>query len=452
MPVYIGDKHLRKSAMRKTYSDTDVKGFALRTTPLGVFSFYYQHLNARTGKRDWHLIGSYPEWSVAKARNEARRLAGLVADEKDIKQVRRQKTEQARVGGITFRQLHDEYIDDCRELVMKKWGRVPRLESWLDIRSLLKRPLKWWGKLPLTDITDNEVMALYRSFVRDGHVPQANRIRGQLHTLFRWAAQPPRKYIAINPCSNLPKKDDEPSAHDDGRVLTADEIRTFWYGLDDPDCPGDRLSKLALKLSLVTTLRTGEIVAIERNGVGPSTVTIPLRVVKSRRSKKARDVVQPLNSLARELLGEVFTIGDTERRYAFPGTGRRQGGSMRQQTLAHLLNRKSRDEAGKMGINEYLGLDHWTPHALRRTAATILEQLGFDDGLIGKVLTHKALGRDASPVTRQHYLVAKPIIARPVDKRIEALDALDDALREILALRSAKVLPKPKPRLLTEAA
>jgi len=100
-------------------------------------------------------------------------------------------------------------------------------------------------------------------------------------------------------------------------VLDADEIRAFWFGIDDPECPGDRLSKLALKLSLVTLLRTGEIVEIESTGVGPSSVTIPLRVLKGRRSKKSRDVVQPLNSLAKEILGEVFA-GDEKRRYAFP--------------------------------------------------------------------------------------------------------------------------------------
>ena len=93
-----------------------------------------------------------------------------------------------------------------------------------------------------------------------------------------------------------------------------------------------------------------------------------------------------------------------------------------------------------------------TPHDLRRTAACILEQLGYDDGLIGKVMSHKAANKDASPVTRDHYLVPVPVIARPVDPRIKALDDLDDALREILDLprSSTKKLPA-SPRLLTAA-
>jgi hypothetical protein len=67
-------------------------------------------------------------------------------------------------------------------------------------------------------------------------------------------------------------------------------------------------------------------------------------------------------------------------------------------------------------------------------------------------MTHKATGSVTSPVTCAHYLVPVPIIARPVDPRVKALDDLDDALREILGLPrgGAKELPAP-PRLLTAA-
>jgi hypothetical protein len=109
-------------------------------------------------------------------------------------------------------------------------------------------------------------------------------VRGQLHTLFVWAMHDDRKYIAVKPCTKQLEDDKAVEVGDveDGRVLTADELRTFWFGVDDPKCPGDRLSKLSLKLSLVTPLRTGECVAVERTGGFPSTVTIPLKVAKGR--------------------------------------------------------------------------------------------------------------------------------------------------------------------------
>jgi integrase len=226
----------------------------------------------------------------------------------------------------------------------------------------------------------------------------------------------------------------------------------FWFGLDDPNCPGDRLSKLALKLSLVTLLRTGECVCIERSGVTADSVTIPLKNVKSRRAKKARPVVQPLNSLARETLGETFSIGDPDRKYVFPGSRERSDEHMAQQSLGRMMARKSTDRTGQTGLCEFLGLVDVTPHDLRRTGATILSQLGFDDALIGKVMTHKTADRDAAPVTRERYLVPVQIIARPVDPRVKALDDLDLALREILGLPRGGTSALPAPaRLLTAA-
>jgi integrase len=464
MPVFISDKHLKASDTRQTYSDNKQQGFVLRTTPNGVFSFYYTHLNKnklhpKTKKpvRDWYLIGTPPEWNPVTARKEATRLAGLVVQNKSIKQIRQQKIEAARAGGVTFQQLHDEYIEYCKELVQRRWGVVPRKESWQNIEYMLGRALQSWKKRVAGEITSDETMELYKSYVAEGHPAMANCTRGDLRTMFNWGVA--KKYVTVNPCLKLLEDDRAVERRDieDGRVLTADEIRTFWFGVDDPNCPGERLSKLALKLSLVTVLRTGECVAIPRTGVASDTVTIPLSAVKSRRSKKARAVVQPLNSLARAILGEVFSIGDPNREFAFPLGVRsrkreRRHYHLEQNTLCDLLSRKTTDKSRRMGINEYLGLVDVTPHDLRRTGACILEQLGYDDGLIGKVMTHKATGKDTSPVTRAHYLVPVPIIARPVDPRIKALDDLDDALREILGLPrdGTNELPAP-PRLLTAA-
>jgi hypothetical protein len=133
MPVFITEKHLKASDTRKTIVDNDQKGFVLRTTPNGVFSFYYQHLNKKTDKRDWHLIGEYPDWTPERARKEATRLAGLVVQGKGIKQIRRQKIAQDRAEGVSFKQLHDEYIAYCKQLVDRRWGKVPRKETWRSI-------------------------------------------------------------------------------------------------------------------------------------------------------------------------------------------------------------------------------------------------------------------------------------------------------------------------------
>ncbi|MET4203900.1 integrase arm-type DNA-binding domain-containing protein [Bradyrhizobium sp. LA6.12] len=462
---YITDLHLKASDTRQSISDCPVKGqkgFVLRTTPNGVFSFYYQYLNKKrlhpeTGKpvREWHLIGEHPVWTIARARAEATALAGLVASGKSITAERARDLVLSRATGRTFRQMQDAYMAYCEEPVLRRWGTVPRKESHDGIRSALSRPLAWWGDRVASEITSQEIMELYRSYVTEKHPAQANNVLQQLGTMFTWGKHPDRAFVTINPVPTLRGDDRATEVGDieDGLVLTADQLRKFWFGLDDPHCPGSPLTKLALKLSLVTLLRTGECCAIPRAGIGPDTVTIPLAVTKGRRSPKARDLVQPLNSLAREILGQVFSIGDPMREYAFPKArgGRKSSKAatankryMAQCSLQIMTRRRGcRDkERSQIGINQYLGLpEGLSPHDLRRTGACILEQLGYSDAEIGKVMTHKAPDKNAAPVTRRHYLVPVKIIERQiVDPRVKALDDLDAALREILGLSSTPQL------------
>ncbi|WP_445215443.1 tyrosine-type recombinase/integrase [Bradyrhizobium sp. Pa8] len=460
MPVFITDDHLKTPAKgTKTYSDggpKGQKGFVLRATANGAFSLYYQYLNKKklhpkTKKpvRDWELIGTVKDgWTIARARAEAARLAALIALGKDIRQIAAQQLADQRAMGVTFRQVHDEYIAYCSQLVDRKWGRVPRKETWPNIQSALKRPLEWWGDKVASEITPRDVKELYDSIVAEGYPAQANNVRGQLGTLFIWAMHEERQYVSKSPVVKQLEDDKvaEKADLEEGRVLDIEELRRFWFGLNDPDCPGSRLSKLALKLSLVTLLRTGECVKIERELVGPKTVTIPLKNVKSRKAKKARPVVQPLNSLAQEILGEAFSIGDAKRDYAFPGTRKRRAAPMSQQSLGALLRRTTDDANGHMGVCEYLCLEDVTPHDLRRTGATILSELGYTDAEIGRVMTHKAADDDAAPVTRERYIVSRRVLTmRPViDRRVDMLNHLDLVLREELGLPAAAALPAPQ--------
>ena len=216
---YITDAHLKASATRQNISDDPVrgqKGFVLRTTPNGVFSFYYQFLNKNrlhpeTGKpvREWHLIGEHPDWSVARARVEATRLAGLVAGGKSLSAERKQVQALARSTGRTFEQMHDAYLAYCAEPVLRRWGAVPRKESHENIRSQLSRPLAWWRSRVVSEITGQEVMDLYRSYVAEKHPAQANSVLATLRTMFGWGLHPDRAFVTANPCPILKGDDHE---------------------------------------------------------------------------------------------------------------------------------------------------------------------------------------------------------------------------------------------------
>jgi integrase len=98
--------------------------------------------------------------------------------------------------------------------------------------------------------------------------------------------------------------------------------------------------------------------------------------IPSERSKNGRENRVYLTDLALSLLPE--TEG-----YVFPAS-RGAHGPLYVNTLSHHLSHHVKPE--------YLGLPRWTPHDLRRTAATGLASLGCSDEIIDEVQNHKKRG------------------------------------------------------------
>lgn len=124
--------------------------------------------------------------------------------------------------------------------------------------------------------------------------------------MFNWAAELEQGYVTASPCINLGKLDKE---HPRTRVLTADEIKTLWRGLDDEVLmqSWDRRTRLALKFALVTMLRSRELLGARRDELVDldgenARIDVPLK-----RVKKRRIVRQPLSDLAVQIICEALT-------------------------------------------------------------------------------------------------------------------------------------------------
>ena len=133
--------------------------------------------------------------------------------------------------------------------------------------------------------------------------------------LFNWAAEAGRDYVTASPCVNLPKLDPE---HPRTRVLSEDEIRIFWHGLDRDDLPWDRKTRLALKFELVTMLRSGELLAAHRDELFDLDGDHPRFDVPLKRVKKRRVIQQPLSDLAVEIIREALASDKQQYVFASP--------------------------------------------------------------------------------------------------------------------------------------
>jgi integrase len=347
------DKGIRGlKAKEKPYVLSD-DGLYIRVLPTG--RKVWMHVYSVDGKRRWYKLGVYPDLSLADARVKLRKVKGTLDDGKDPAE-EKQRLAQERRAALTVEELCQEYLE--------KWAK-PRKKSWKeDKRCLDKDVIPLWGKRKARDITKRDVILLLESIVERGAPVQANNTLEKVRKMFNFAVE--RDIIQHSPCQGvrpLTKK-----VHKD-RNLSADEINTFWSSLSG--CPMSDKIRCALKLILVTAQRPGEVIGLHTSEIDGQWWTIP-----AERSKNGKAHRVYLSPLALELIGD-------RKGYVFESP--KGGKAMDVNALAFALRRsfKPDEKTEKAALN----LEHFTPHDLRRTAASHMASLGFGV-VVEKVLNH----------------------------------------------------------------
>lgn len=421
----------RVTTRTKIY-DAKCPGLYVFISTKGVATFYFKYWDGAAQKKFDVRIGEYhpDHMTVEKARGCCYDLRGRRGNGENIVQTTRIAKRQAAINSKTVAEIIDEYIEWMKEPVKKEDGeKRPRIESWDGIAGYLNRFARpRLGAMAASEVENDDIARLQNDIVKGKvsakfkpSVSNARNTRTSLSGMFNWAAEAGRKYVKISPCANLPSLDKE---HSRERVLSAAEIKKVWWGLDHPDVPCERATALALKFELVSMLRskefrTGQPGEIKGRGTKDVQFHIPLK-----RVKKRHIIVTPLSDLAVAILDEAITAKD--QAYIFQIDGAPLG----RQALPHAV-RGYTDKKGKVvrqGIYQFLGMKPWTPHDLRRTAATLAGDLKFTDAEIARCLDHAVDdGEDAAPTVTGTYVRSKRI-----DEKRKLLDAVADALREII--------------------
>jgi integrase len=410
-------------AKRKKYYDRRTRGLYVSITPAGVATFSCNFTNA-AGRATSRVIGIYhPEtFKVANARAEVAALKAKGGSA--IGETLRQKKEDAAKRGVTVDQVIAERVEWMKTPVLKRDGEMrPRIETWSNVESHLRRFVSpRLGKMLANEVTNRDIAQLSDDIVAGqfGKPSTANarHMRRAASAMFSWAAGPSRGYVTASPCVHLEKLDEE---HPRDRVLSEDEIRIFWNGLDRDDLPWDRKTRLALKFAPVTMLRSDEMLPIHRDELNTVNATVD---IPARRVKKRRVINQPLSDLALEIIKEA--MGNYE--YAF--VGRFGDAPLGRHAMATAL----RGTKKTRGICQLLGLARFTPHDLRRSAATMCGNLGLSESAISLCFDHQASkdenGKPLPAVTKRVY--NRSVIGR-VERKRKVLDAWAIELRRIIA-------------------
>jgi integrase len=437
----------KRVAQRSKIYDRKCPGLYVSITTAGVATFSFKFTDPETGKQRTGWLGVYnPETlAVEDARSKVYGLKGKSAVAL-AETFRDRKVQQAKKGK-TVDDIIEERIEWMKMPVRKPDGEIrPRIESWENVASHLRRFLspRLGGKLA-GDVTKHDIATLSNDIVAGtlggkASVSNARHMRRAASGLFNWAAEAGRDYVTASPCVNLPKLDPEYART---RVLSEDEIRIFWHGLDRDDLPWDRKTRLALKFELVTMLRSNELLSARRSELFDLDGEHPRFDVPLKRVKKRRVIQQPLSDLAVEIIREALTSDKQQYVFASPLGDK----PMNRKFMAVAL-RGTKYKGGKVkspGICALLGLQPFTPHDLRRTAATLAGDLGFDDAWIAKCLDHAASKKSEQivpSVTGKVYNHSK----RMKEKRA-VLDGVAAELRRIIGEPQMKAVELDRLRL-----
>lgn len=362
---------LKAEGQRVEVIDGAVPGLGVRVSPAGTKSWFLRYGPLETRRRI--VLGPYPALTLDAARNKARELvAGVKMSDRDPMAERKaERVARRKAGAETFEALASCYLEEHAK-------RRKRLRGWQeDERKLQVEVLPLWGPRLAAEIRRADVRALLERIAAERGGVCANRTRALVSKVFSFGIEKER--VESNPVNGVKRLYTEKPRE---RVFTEGELCALWPLLD-------RLQPAvaaAWRLVLLTSQRPGEVLSmrwrdLERDSLGwwwniPAELTKTNRAHRVPLSPQALAVIEALRPLT----------GSTEWVFASRAEGKR---------LTWLSHSSAR-------LREWSALEHFTPHDLRRTAATWLGRSGVRPDTIDQLLNHAA-GRISRTYNRAGY-------------------------------------------------
>lgn len=256
------------------------------------------------------------------------------------------------------------------------------------------------GSKPLATITPAAVLATLKGMEARGVVRSASCVRLLVSQVYQHAIRNLR--AAYDPAQSLkgalvmpPVKHRSP--------LAARDIPTFIEALDAD--PGRLQTKLGIKLLVLTFVRKQELVGATWDEV--SFTEAAWRIPAARMKMRDPHIV-PLSRQALECFQDLRGAACGSR-YVLPSN----------ESLAKPMSGSSVNKAFER--MDYLG--RFTPHGLRATASTILNEMGFKPDVIERQLAHTERNRIRAAYNQAEYL----------DERRDMMQAWADYLDSLMA-------------------
>lgn len=352
--------------------DVKVSSFGLQVFPSGARSFVVQF--SRGKSKVFLTIGTFPAWSVAKAREKALRLRALHEEGRDVK-------------ALLAAERKPDTLASLVEIWRMDFAPKRKPTTRASYESILKNCiLPRLGDRLVKDVTHADIRAFYRS-VKAKTPVQAGRACALLSKLFSIAEREQLRPPGSNPVRGLELDPERAKT----RVLSAEELHRLdlalarlmeagWVSKKYPKRAPVKLDPLVadlVRFLAFSGLRRAEATSLRWDSLDLERSTMRFDEHKTDRHGPK---LLPLNAQLRDIL--------TRRRvralspYVFPG----------------LASTKPFQGLGKLWLRivEVALLPGVTPHDLRRTFNTTCAELGFPPQVFDTLLGHRLPGMQAT--------------------------------------------------------
>jgi integrase len=358
-----------------TFWDSQLPGFGMRISARGRRTWVAMY-RVKGGREVMETLGTMATIpAVAQARDLAR--ASMVRARAGVNPVEAKRTAEAAaaIKPFLFADLVARYIT---EHVQRNTKPATAYETG---RILRNRVMPHWGKRPACAILKVDVYTLLdeigskrlrkRVGSIGGPLVEANAILRCLKTLFKWAVG--KDLIENDPTVGVLKPLAREIERD--RVLSDDEIRTFWAASDQLGWPFGTL----FKLMLLTAQREREVAGMHWSELD---LEKALWTIPAERAKNGRPHDVALSPFASALITELPDLGSLV--FSTTGATPVSGFSSAKKRLDQFMVAKTD------GARDRAVIETWRLHDLRRTAATGMARLGIAPHVVDRVLNHSS--------------------------------------------------------------
>lgn len=360
----------------KLYRVFDQQGLYLEVNPNGG---KYWRLKYRFAVKEKRLaLGVYPEISLSEARERRDKARRLVANNIDPGVAKKE---------MRFQQL--AAVENTFEKIAREWHQN-QIASWTSrhaynvLRRLEVYIFPVIGQSDIKTITPPQLLSALRAIESKGAIDVAHRAQQTCGQIFRYA-------IAIG------KSERDISADLRGALkvrktinyarLEAKELSEFFAKLENYD--GDLQTKLAMKLLVLTFVRSGEL-------RGSKWCELDLTKkewrIPAERMKMRDPHIVPLSIQALQVIEELKPL-TSHREYLFPNRNKPMT-FISENTLLYCMYR--------MGYHSRA-----TVHGFRATASTILNEHGFAPDVIERQLAHAERNKVRASYNHAQYLLER---------------------------------------------